>query len=60
MNFLYRIHVKINSLSSKTNIEGVVVASDVSYSHYRQAITAARMGCRGANDTERYLSEKGL
>lgn len=40
---------------SLTNIEGVFVAGDVADKHYRQAITAAAMGCMAAIDAERYL-----
>ncbi len=53
-------YVKIADPSSKTNVEGVFAAGDVADPHYRQAITAAGMGCRAAMDAERYLSEKGL
>lgn len=53
-------YIKINGSSSKTNVEGVFAAGDVADPHYRQAITAAGMGCRAAMDAERYLSEKGL
>lgn len=48
-------YIVLEGHSSRTNIEGVFAAGDVADPVYRQAISAAGMGCRAAIDAERFL-----
>lgn len=51
-------YIKLERPTSATNIDGVFAAGDVADPRYRQAISAAGMGCRAALDAEKFLAEK--
>ena len=48
----------VRQKNSQTTVEGVFVAGDCSDKVYRQAITAAGMGCAAAIDAERLLASE--
>ena len=50
----YILHKK----NTMTSIEGVFAAGDVVDTRYRQAITAAGMGCQAAIDAEKWLEDQ--
>ena len=50
-------YVKVQEPSTKTNLAGVFAIGDLVDFTYRQAITAAGSGCRGALDAEWYLRD---
>lgn len=53
-------YIALKTRSSHTNIEGVFAAGDVADEHYRQAVSAAGMGCQAALDAERWLAAKNV
>ena len=53
-------YVMLRSRGSQTNLEGVFAAGDLADQVYRQAITAAGMGCQAAIDCERWLAGQGV
>ena len=53
-------YIELKTRHSATNIEGVFAAGDVADAEYRQAVTAAGMGCQAALDAERWLGARGL
>jgi thioredoxin reductase (NADPH) len=60
LEFTDKGYIDLKGRNSYTNIPGVFAGGDVADADYRQAVTAAGMGCVAALDAERWLAAQGV
>lgn len=53
-------YLQVEKGTVNTNLKGVFAAGDVCDDTYRQAVTAAGLGCMAALDADRYIQGKGV